>query len=262
MSVKATTTVSISPAPIRATRSFMLRWRSLRSDMGSPVGLGRSVSGGRSRVAPDAQPTRPRSSAAVSSQCSCIVRRRARACPARIGADERGVLPVRVRDVGLEHGDRQQHLVQGRLDRGHRLDRRVASRSARRSSGAAASRPAGGSAGRRAAATSSWACLSPARVGLVEVGAGGQVGGSGLDDPRGSRGRPASPGAGPRWSALRPRAAACAAGGSRRCRRRGRAWSRPVRPCAGRPWPRAASRARPGAGSASSRSGGSVEPSG
>ena len=75
------------------------------------------------------QPSRPRSSAAVSSQCSSMTRTGpVVAVPAQDRADDALVLAVGVGDVGRRAPGSRAASRAGRLDRGHRLDDAAATR--------------------------------------------------------------------------------------------------------------------------------------
>ena len=186
MSVKATTTVSMSPSLIRRRRSCTLRCRSLRSSV-----MRRFRS----------HPSSPRSRAAVSSQWFSIVAPRPPGVALEDRVDDLGVLAAGVLDVDRQHGNGDQHVVQVRLDAGDRVDQLGGAGQRRdRQVQPGVGLPVLGRAGR----------LLDRRVGVGEQRAlllgqrpgGGQVAGTRLDDAaedqgvhqhRARRGRPAPP---------------------------------------------------------------------
>ena len=95
------------------------------------------------------QPSSPRSSADVASQCSSIAARARSASPAEDRRHDGVVLVARVRDVERQHRDRREQLVQRRPARGSRPRSASVTRTAWRWRGAAASRPPGAPPGRR-----------------------------------------------------------------------------------------------------------------
>ena len=239
MSVNARTTVSTSPASMRWRSPSMVRWRSLRVLTGSPSAVRAVRAGSRwARSAEQAAQERGGVVAVVLHHLAGPVGGARRRWPGRSGGAGGASGRCWARAPGSRRassrgwtgpmspppGGRAEPLSEAIV----RWSRESACRWARLP--AAAPRTAASEVASRSRSDSS------------SVVAGGEVGGAGLDDaaelqrvePLGLR-RPRRPCARP--PVKRPRA--CERDG--RCRRRGRAWSRPARPGAARRSPRAAS---------------------